>query len=63
MNERSTWIHTWRAYNVSWCVRILRHAHLQELGLTHILAYHVSGTFDLWRRMKGPHNYMVTVLG
>ena len=42
--------------------RNLCRAHLQEVGLTQILADHVTGT-DLWMRSKGPYNYMVMACG
>jgi hypothetical protein len=42
--------------------QILHQAHLQEVGLTQILANHFNGTYGLWMRIEGPHNHMVMAL-
>ena len=49
----------------------LLHAHLQDIDLMQIptnmsfkqLYIHVNSWNNLWMRIKGPHNYMVTALG
>lgn len=39
--------------------------YLQEIGLTHILAYQCQSNiwYRLWMRVKVPHYYLVTALG
>jgi hypothetical protein len=39
----------------------LHQAHLQEISLMQIPVDHVN-VYDIWMRVKGPHNYMVTAL-
>ena len=43
----------------------LRHAHLEEVGLTHFTTYYINQIVGmaLWMRIEGPHNYMVMELG
>lgn len=48
--------------------QILSHAHLQVVGLTQIPtnmleARALDKWYNLWMRVKGPHNCMVTDLG
>ena len=58
--------------NVSWFAGICV-VFLQEVGMMQIPANHVNiskknyfvshfSWYGLWRRVKGPHNYMVTIL-
>ena len=40
----------------------LRHAHLEEVGFD-VNSDIPCPRYNLWMRIEGPHNYMVTVLG
>jgi hypothetical protein len=49
MNEHSTWILTWYAIYKGFAVcQNLQHAHLQDIGVTQIPTYHVSGMAFGW---------------
>ena len=49
MDEKSTWILTWRNINNgSWFAGKLRQVHLQEVRSTYILTYYVRGTVFGW---------------
>jgi hypothetical protein len=61
---KSTWIPTWHTLDdVSFC-HSLYHAHHQEgrLDLNSSKSCILNKRYNLWTRVKDPHNYMVTAL-